>query len=156
LSIKFRHIARALIVDNNHILITRMKGAHSFLPGGGVDLGESAYDALKRELAEELGVTSCEVTRFLGVVEFGIKEKEYHEINHLFEVRTNGLSATITPQSLEPHLEFYWIEPTLEKLKEHNVLPYLVQELIPQILREGKPMWASNMYTGYDSGISRE
>jgi hypothetical protein len=26
-----------------------------------------------------------------------------------------------------------------------NVLPYLVQEMIPQILKEDKPLWVSNM-----------
>ncbi|MDQ8739416.1 NUDIX domain-containing protein [Paenibacillus sp. LHD-38] len=145
MGIQFRHIARALIIDNNHILIARMKDAHSFLPGGGVELGESARTALKRELEEELGVTTCEITRFLGVIEFGIEEKEYHEINHLFEVKTNGLSAIIPPISKESHLEFYWIEPTIEKLKQHNVLPYLVQEIIPQIISEDKPLWVSNM-----------
>lgn len=143
--ITFRHIARALIVDDNHILIARIKDAHSFLPGGGIELGESAHTALKRELSEELGIINCEITRFLGVVEFGIREKGYHEINHMFEVKTTELSASTVPKSLESHLEFYWIEPTLEKLRHHNVLPYLIQETIPKIISEGKPIWVSNM-----------
>jgi 8-oxo-dGTP diphosphatase len=145
MSIKFRHVARALIIDNNQILIARMKGAHSFLPGGGVELGEGAQTALKREIGEELGVTSCDIIRFLGVIEFGLKEKDYHEINHLFEVRSKDLTSRVAPISLEPHLEFYWLEPTLDNLKKNNVLPYLVQEMIPQILSENKPIWVSNM-----------
>lgn len=145
MGITFRHVARALIMDNNQILIARMKGAHSFLPGGGIELGEGAQTALKREIEEELGVTSCEIVRFLGVIEFGIKEKDYCEINHLFEVRSPELTSAITPTSLESHLEFYWLEPTEDNLKRHNVLPYLVQEMIPKVLNENKPMWVSNM-----------
>jgi 8-oxo-dGTP diphosphatase len=145
MSIRFRHIARALIIDGNHILIARMKGAHSFLPGGGVELGEGAQTALKRELEEELGVASCEIVRFLGVVEFGLEEKNYHEINHLFEVRSKELTADVTPVSLEAHLEFYWLEPTLDNLRKNNVLPYLVQEMIPQVLDGNRPLWVSNM-----------
>lgn len=75
MSIKFRHIARALIIDNNYILIARMKDAHSFLPGGGVELGESAQTALKRELEEELGVSNCEITRFLESLSLELKIK---------------------------------------------------------------------------------
>ncbi|MDF2653350.1 MAG: hypothetical protein K0Q73_9155 [Paenibacillus sp.] len=145
MSVKFRHIARAIIISDNHILIARMKGAHSFLPGGGIELGEGAQTALKRELAEELGITSCEITRFLGVVEFGLEDNNYHEINHLFEVKSKQLIAGVPPQSLESHLEFFWIEPTLDNVKKINVLPYLIQEMIPQILLEGKPLWVSNM-----------
>ena len=145
MSIKFRHIARALIIDNNQILIARMKGAHSFLPGGGIELGEGAKTALQREIEEELGISSCDIVRFLGVIEFGLKEKDYHEINHLFEVRSKELTSSVTPLSLESHLEFYWLEPTEDNLKKNNVLPYLVQEMIPKILNENNPVWVSNM-----------
>lgn len=34
MNIKFRHVARALIIDENKVLICKLKGAHSFLPGG--------------------------------------------------------------------------------------------------------------------------
>lgn len=124
-----------------------MKGAHSFLPGGGVEIGEGAQTALKREMEEELGITSCEIIRFLGVIEFELKEKDYHEksITHLFEVSCNELTSSVTPISLEPHLEFYWLEPTEDNLKKNNVLPYLVQGMIPRILNEDKPIWVSNM-----------
>ncbi|RKN71214.1 NUDIX domain-containing protein [Paenibacillus ginsengarvi] len=145
MSIQFRHIARAVVVSDGQILIARMKGAHSFLPGGGVEHGEGAVTALKRELREELGVTAVEVVRFLGVVEFGLEHKQYHEINHVFEVRCEELRGGTNPKSQESHLEFYWTQPTAEKLKEHDVLPYLVQEMIPEALREGRPLWVSNM-----------
>nr|WP_281068902.1 NUDIX domain-containing protein [Paenibacillus eucommiae] len=134
-----------MIMDDNQILIARMKGAHSFLPGGGIELGEGAQTALKRELQEELGIKTCEIIRFLGVIEFGIKAKNYCEINHLFEVKSKELSASVAPESLEAHLEFYWIEPTLDNLKREDVLPYLVQDMIPQLLKDGKPLWASNL-----------
>jgi len=75
---RFRHIARAVIVKDNKILIAKMKGAHSFLPGGGVELGEGSKSALQRELQEELGIESCSVSRFLGAMEVFIVNAGFH------------------------------------------------------------------------------
>ncbi|MFD0710504.1 NUDIX domain-containing protein [Paenibacillus sp. GCM10027626] len=147
MNIKFRHIARALIIDNDQILIARMKGAHSFLPGGGIELGEGAQTALIREIKEELGVSSCDIIRFLGVIEYGREEENdyYHEITHLFEIRSKELTSNAIPLSLESHLEFYWLEPTADNLKNNNVLPELLHKMIPQLFSENKPLWVSNM-----------
>ncbi|WP_010274229.1 NUDIX domain-containing protein [Paenibacillus senegalensis] len=145
MGVTFRHVTRALILDQEKLLIARMKGAHSFLPGGEIERGEGAQSALKRELQEELGVGSCEIVRFMGVVEFGIKEKNYCEINHLFEVKCSELTSGRNPEALESHLEFFWLEPTLDNLRKYDVLPYLVQEMIPEVLQKQQPMWVSNM-----------
>jgi ADP-ribose pyrophosphatase YjhB (NUDIX family) len=54
-----RNTARALIVQENNILLLRKEGypdgARFALPGGGQDLGETLEQALLRECREEIG-----------------------------------------------------------------------------------------------------
>ncbi|WP_179123016.1 NUDIX domain-containing protein [Ferroacidibacillus organovorans] len=147
LATRFRHIARAVIVKEGKILIAMMKGAHSFLPGGGVELGEGAKSALQRELKEELGIESCSVGRFLGAIEVFIEEipnEAYlHEACHLFEVHVDSLTPSSKPESRESHLEFYWMEFNEENLVSHDVLPKVIQKTLPSLYR-GKIQWISS------------
>ena len=80
-----RHPARP-----NALLVSRewdsVKGSHFCRPLGGVEFGESAEDAARREIREEIGA-EVEDVRLLRVVEniFTLEGKPGHEIVFLFD-----------------------------------------------------------------------
>jgi 8-oxo-dGTP pyrophosphatase MutT (NUDIX family) len=66
--------ARAIIIHNNHVaLIERrnsLRGAHyCVFPGGGIEDGETAQEAARREITEELGL-HIEIRHLVAVVTY--------------------------------------------------------------------------------------
>ncbi|EEM11047.1 NUDIX domain-containing protein [Bacillus pseudomycoides] len=145
---KFHHIVRGIIIKDKKLLIANYKGHHSFLPGGHVELGESAECALIRELREELDI-NCEVKRFLGVIENQWQDSEilHYEINHVFEVDSKDLHSDIEPISKESHLDFSWIIPNNENLIAYKIMPEpSVRGLIEKVQKEElSSCWLSNL-----------
>lgn len=133
------YIARAIIEEDERILLCHGKGRENwFFPGGHIEEGESAPEALLRELAEELGVTGV-VERFWGACEnkFERDGEVTHEINLVFAV---ALDQNGADESREAHLEFAWF--TRDEMADMLVFPLSLRDavLVPQ--REGL-VWAS-------------
>lgn len=58
----YRVVAKAFITnEEGKVLAVKEKGDFWSLPGGGVDHGETAQAAIKREMAEELGMQDVQV-----------------------------------------------------------------------------------------------
>ncbi|RAN78393.1 NUDIX domain-containing protein [Bacillus sp. SRB_331] len=135
---KFHHIVRAIMIQDEKLLVAEYIGHHYFLPGGHVEIGESAENALIRELREELGVT-CSIKQFLGVIEnqWQAKETLHHEINHIFEIDSNELKSDFTPISKESHLAFHWIDFNKENINSYTIMPTpSVKELLERKLSD--------------------
>lgn len=81
--------------------------------GGGIEFGESAESAVRREFLEELGTELARV-RLLGVLEnfFEWEGNPGHEIVHVFEVSsdyTDGLPLSAQLMVLDTWDEVSWI-----------------------------------------------
>lgn len=101
-------IARGLLTRADEILLCRnRKHGYSYLPGGHVEFGEGAPDALSREFVEEAGIQII-VGRPLLVAElrFTQKGRERHEVTVVFHVE-HPVQASVTSQ--EPEIEFHWV-----------------------------------------------
>jgi len=137
----FHHLARGIFIKDNKVLLAQAKGyTNSFLPGGHIEFGESAKDALMREVEEELGI-NCTVGRFLGVVEHKWeKDGVLHcEVNQVFEVSCSELDSDTNPKSIEPHLDFFWCEG--EDLNDRNLQPFPFRNLIKNYLSGNNDVW---------------
>ena len=146
---QFHHLARGIFIQNGKVLVAHAIGhQNTFLPGGHIEFGESAKDALVREIEEELGI-DCTIGKFLGLVEHKWMHKGVLncEINQVFEAHSEDLQTGDDPQSKEPHIEFFWLNEV--ELEERNLQPYPLQKAIQDYLNGSKDTW-------WESSLNKE
>lgn len=112
------HVAAAIIAHDERILACR-RAAGEFaggweLPGGKVREGESAFEACRREVAEELGV------RLGATYLYDTVEYDYPEFHLSMDCFACALAPGERPQALE-HAELRWLGR--EELGEVEWLP---------------------------------
>lgn len=120
---------RALIIrDDKIVLCKNIKGGFYFLPGGGLEEGETINQCIIRELQEETNIKENEVliNKNIETIEHIFEDKGvvYHEINLV----KNVYVATEVIQSRENHLEFE--EVPIKKLNTYKLLPEKIKNYI--------------------------
>jgi 8-oxo-dGTP pyrophosphatase MutT (NUDIX family) len=126
-------IARGVCAADGKVLLCRAKGGSStYLPGGHIEFGETAAEALVREMKEESGL-DFRVGKFLGVLENSfLQHGEKHcEINLVYEMSfASGRGGAETAvDALEPWIEFEW--RSADDLASANLLPAEISKFIP-------------------------
>ena len=139
-------IVRGVLVSDNYILLAHTIGEpNTFLPGGHITKGESASDALVREIKEEMGL-DAEVGRYLGTVEHAWDEADgiCHEVNLVFSISIAGADHTAPVPSKESKIEFIW--HLLDRLDDSELEPSSLRLLLPGWLSSKEEHgWASTM-----------
>ena len=125
-------IARGVCAADGKVLLCKAKGGSStYLPGGHIEFGETAAEALVREMKEESGL-DVEVGKLLGVLENSfLQHGEKHcEINLVYEMslapRRDGADAAVN--AIEPWIEFEWRD--IGDLASANLLPTEISKFI--------------------------
>ncbi|NLN19999.1 MAG: NUDIX domain-containing protein [Firmicutes bacterium] len=125
----FRYLVRAWIASGHYVLVAHDIGADvAFLPGGRIEYGEPARDALQREIMEKIGVLA-QIGDFVGACE-AVREQDgrlYCEINLVFACHVPGVDKDATVKSLEDNLEFLWIPK--KELASINLIPEPMRKL---------------------------
>jgi 8-oxo-dGTP pyrophosphatase MutT (NUDIX family) len=140
-------LARGLLRRGNDVLVCRdVRHGHCYLPGGHVDPGESAPDAVAREFEEE-----CEWGVAVGppllvwesrFVQRGALKHEWTAVFHV--ERAGGGDLAHAPASRESHLAFEWISAT--ELLAKGFVP----EPVGQALAQRSPVDRSIQWLSID------
>lgn len=103
----------ALVVnDKGQVLIVRSKkwGEKYTVPGGHIELGERAEDAIRREVKEETGLESDPLE--LVIVQQAIYPKDYHKHEHFifmdYVCKAKSEEVKLDGRELQ---EYLWVSP---------------------------------------------
>lgn len=127
-------VVAAVVVDaRGRALVVRKRGTTAFMqPGGKIDAGESAPDAVIREVAEELGVTvsAAEVTAWGRYV-----VEAANEPGHLVDAQLFAVTLREEPRAAAEIEEIRWLDPAAT----HEVeLAPLTRDVVFALLRQGR------------------
>lgn len=140
---QFRIGVFALIFDEEHILLSHRRDIDWWnLPGGGMELGETVDEALRREVREETGL-EVEVEQLVGVY----SKPQKQEVVLTFRCRT--ISGTLQPTEESDENRFF--DP--HALPE-NLLPKHRQRIEDALLnQQGAVIRAQRIPAEEDQGL---
>ena len=168
-----RDIARALVFDpEGRLLLIAYEAVRDldparpglrkfwFLPGGGLEEGESHEDALKRELEEEIGVTGVAVGPWVGRCEGPFRlfrkprfARERYAVVRLADDRID--TARLAETEDNPVLGVRWWSVPDLKATDDVVEPQGLAELAERVVRGDNPRepLALSWSRGASSGV---
>ena len=140
---KFNYRVCAIIINDNKILALKDEvSPYYYLPGGRVQIGETAEEALLREIKEELEV-DAKIVRPLWLNQAFFNEDvtkiNFHElcIYFLVDVKNTKLPTLGDKFTLRENVhthEFEWLE--FSRLKDENSYPLFIKEEIYNLPNE--------------------
>ena len=129
-------VAGILIEGGRILLIEHTKNDKKYwlVPGGGVDWGESAAEALIREFKEETSL-DIEVEKFLFISETIAPDKQKHVINLYFKIKKSENSSNIMKLGEEKILTDLRFIPE-DEIKNIKLYPNIKEKLIKLLNKE--------------------
>jgi 8-oxo-dGTP diphosphatase len=125
-------VAGILVKDGKILLVRHEKNGKSYwlLPGGGVDFGESAGEALIREFKEEVGLT-VQVGKLVLVHDSIPPNRHRQVLNLYFLVTAEQFDLKVTPDAVLRDAAFY----ALSEFPQMQVNPDMKKEILEGIAK---------------------
>jgi ADP-ribose pyrophosphatase YjhB (NUDIX family) len=141
-----RHAVRALVIDEaDRVLLYRFvsPGGESFwsTPGGGMEEGESAEEAIRRELREEVGLRDVDLGPCIWTREdLFVWHRVVHQIERIYLVRverhTVAPEVDLTDEGMQEHR--WWTLAELEATRD-ELTPRRLPALVRALFDHGPP-----------------
>ncbi|KGA97187.1 NUDIX hydrolase [Alkalihalobacillus alcalophilus ATCC 27647 = CGMCC 1.3604] len=142
-----RNSIKALIIQNNHILLTKNEDREGFFymcPGGGQEHGETFHQALQRECLEEIGqkVTIQEIAHIREYIgknhQYAEFDYDLHQVEYYFSCQLTSSLEECRPQNPDEHqVDVVWVN--LNELHQLRFYPYQMIKYL--IHNEGKKIY---------------
>ena len=143
-----RRAVRAILLSPQHeLLLMQLRApgtttAFWITPGGGLQKNETEETALRRELAEELGLRSFEIGPILARRDhtFNWLGRRIHQHEQIYLVQTERFEPLMT-DAVEARVTVGFRWWTLDELREtkERVTPGTLLEIVQEFLRVGAP-----------------
>jgi len=134
----FRYRAAAIIIEDGQVLFaSNSKSNFLYSIGGGVHLGESSEEAVKREVLEETGI-AYEVDRLAFIKEnfFEMEVdgilKKWHEIAFYYLMKSKG-STTLMSDSYSRGVKEDMVWVPINEIPENDTYPRFFKNELPQL-----------------------
>ena len=149
--ITFMYRVGGIAVHEERLLVEHnVKHGFCFVPGGRVEYGENAVQALSRELDEELG-GGIQIGRLVIVADnlFELDGIRYQEVGMYFLVEFPSdhpiLGREGRFEAAEPNLVYEWLP--LDRLEEAELFPRFLRKLVRDIPQTPKYVIQSHIET---------
>lgn len=125
-----RQAVRAIICQEEHILMVRSESGDYKLPGGGIEGTENHEQALQREVEEETGFPECSVWQKIGTIterypDAFVPDAYFEMVSHYYLCKLGVVSQgplRLSQQELEQGFEPVWIRPAKAIVRNREIL----------------------------------
>ena len=138
-----RYAARAIVIQDNKILMVHTnKGDYKF-PGGGIKKAESHEEALRREVTEETGYIVDQMQEQAGVIVQ--RNPNQFDTGGIFQMTSYYYFCNVKSDKTEQHLDKYeqdqefspvWIDIDEVIAKNEAILTQINSQINPWVYRE--------------------